>query len=240
MKYLSRAAVAAIGGLLLGTLAVAQVIDTTTGFAFNIGIGRFGEQPVSTDTLETIGQTFRAPAGFTQLNDFTFWARASNGPDGLDFAGYVMEWNPLTNRATGPLLYQSTLQTLALSAPSNPTQTPFVFHTGGLVLDATRQYVAFLSSSAFLDGVEGYGFLGYIRADVYADGAAVFFNSDSSLASLTSGRWSGPAGGVDLAFRANFSVPGAVPEASTYGLAASAFLAGIATWRRRSRRDSRS
>jgi PEP-CTERM motif len=232
MKYLSRAALAACIALVFARSMPAQAIDTTPGFAFNIGIGRFGEQFVSGETLETFGQTFRAPTGFTRMDDFTFWARASNGPDGIDFAGYLMEWNNATNRATGPILYQSTQRTLALG-PTSPF-TPFVFTTGGILLDATKQYVAFLSSSAFLDGIEGYGFLGYLRADVYTDGKAVFLNSDSSLSSFTTAPWGAPTpAGVDLAFRANFAAAGAVPEPSTYGLLGAALLGGAIVLRRR-------
>lgn len=233
MHALTRAAFAAFFGVLLAGTAPAQVIDTTPGFAFNIGIGRFGELAASADALETIGQTFRPPAGFTQLNDFTFWARTTNGPDAIDFAAYLMEWNNATNRATGPILYQSAQQILPVSPP--PGATPFVFNTGGLLLDATKQYVAFLSSSAFLDGIDGFGFVSYLRADVYADGKTVFLNSDSSLGSFTTTRWSGPAGDVDLAFRARFSSPGAVPEPSMYGLAGAALLTGLVTLRRRRR-----
>ena len=231
MFTLTRTLLALSASTLLAVNASAQFIDTTSTWNGTSSVAPFGESNTA-----TYGQTFKASAGFSNLSSFSFWLRTNTGPDGVDFAAYVMEWNSGLNRATGPILYQSSQQLLA-----NPTvsMTQFSFNTGSLALDPTKQYIAFLSASNFFDGSIGLADVGFLNTDVYADGGFWFFNNGSNFGSLTASTWENFVGGgtSDLAFRANFGV-GAVPEPSTYGIAAGGVLIGLAVLRRRRARAS--
>jgi hypothetical protein len=217
-------------GALLTLSASAQVVDTTATWNGTDSIAPFGES----DTA-TYGQTFTATAGLNQLNNFTFWLNSGSGPDAVDFAAYVMEWDAILSRATGSILFQSAQQILPFNTPA---MTPFVFNTGGLVLDASKQYIAFLSASNFFDGSFGTANAGYLFDDVYANGGFWFSNNGNDFGSLTSNQWENfvGAGVDDLAFRANFSVP--VPEPSTYGVIGAAALCGMVALRRLRRKNA--
>jgi hypothetical protein len=216
-------------GVLLAVTAHAQVVDTTGTWNGSSSIAPFGEPNTA-----TYGQTFRTPVGSAQLNDFSFWLETGigGGADGVDFAAYVMEWDPALTRATGSILFQSTQQLL----PNPTAMTQVSFNTGGLLLDSSKQYVAFLSASNFFDGNAGTANMGYVGSDVYADGGFWFFNHGSNFGMLTSSSWESFVGGGvdDTAFRANFG-PGqvAVPEPSTYGMVAAGALIGLVVLRRR-------
>lgn len=230
MNPANRALFALLTGLLFACTTPAQVIDTTIGSSFNGGIGTFGERDTAPSATETYGQVFRTPAGFAQIDRFTFWLGGSSGPDAVDFAAYIMEWNAPGARATGRILFTSTQQIRGV-APIFP-YAPYVFDTGGLILDPARQYVAFLSSSSFLDGIAGTTAVSTSFTNTYAGGDLVFNNNGSSLAALTTTSW-GNNGPMDLNFRAEFSSAVAVPEPSTYGLVGSALLIGAVAFRRR-------
>jgi hypothetical protein len=210
-----------------------QIIDTRPGGVNpSTNIGPFGEQPAApTSGFATLGETFRAPTGFVQLNRFTFWLRARAGLDGTDFAAYVSEWDAASRRLVGPLLYSSDPQLLPFASPA-PT-VAFAFDTGGLLLDPSKQYVAFLSASHFFDGSEGNAGVLSLTANTYADGAAFFINNLDNFSALYSQSWTASAPiASDLALRAEFS---AIPEPSTYGLIGAAFLTGAVALRRRKR-----
>jgi hypothetical protein len=156
-----------------------------------------------------------------------FAARHSQGaPAG--FAAVLTAWDALNLRSTGPVLFAAA--PLVLDA-SVSTFVPLLFNTGGVQLVGGSQYVAFLTTSVFFDGVPGFGEVAAIPADVYSAGGAVALDNGGDLALLQSTPWlSTPA---DLAFAAVFSAPSAVPEPSTYGLIAAAFLLCGVWFRRR-------
>src|SRR4051812_11768719 len=102
----------------------------------------------------TYGQTFKTPdAVDLALNSFSFWLNDFNDPDNIDFAGYVMLWDGVNARATGPVLYSSSVNTTTGAGGYER----FDFLTGGLLLNPANTYVAFLSASNFFDGIQGTG-----------------------------------------------------------------------------------
>lgn len=199
---------ALLAGLLGGARpAEAQTIDT--GPWGGGMIGSFGEP----DTA-TYGQTFTATSTEAILDRFRFSLASAAGPDAVEFKGYVMEWTG--TRATGPILYQSALQSLSPGS----SMTPFQFETGGIGLVPGKQYVAFLSASTLFDGQQGLANMASVPSHTYTGGNFVFSNNGSNFAALTTSTWSETGAGNwgDALFRAEFRGEGdasAVPEPSS-------------------------
>lgn len=194
---------AGLFGTLFRVAAPAQIIDTTPTWDGISGVSAFGEGSAT----PTFGQMFKAPTGFTALDSFTFWLKSQNGPDGVDFSAYVMEWHGpefvSVGRVTGPILYQSGPQVFPFGTS---TMTPVTFATGGLVLDSSKQYVAFLSMANFNDGLAGNATIGYVYSGVIP-GGGFRFNNDAgyNFNQLSATNWLPFIGtGTDAAFRATF------------------------------------
>ena len=211
-------------GLVLAGSAQAQIINTTPSWDGSTILAPFGEA-----SYATIGQVFTVQAGYTQLDAFAFGIAHQRGGD-VTFGSFLAAWDPLNQRSTGPLLFATGPFTLTASTTSF---VPLVFNTGGLSLAAGAQYVAFLNTSLFFDGITDAAQIAFVGSDVYAGGGAVALDNGADLSLLGSTSW--VAGTADLAFAAVFSpelVP--VPEPSTYGLAG-AGLIGLAVILRRKR-----
>ena len=160
----------------------------------------------------------------------------------MRFVAYLSEWDEAGGKLTGPLLYSGVTQTLLSSATSF---TPFTFSVPTLVLDPTKTYVAFLSTSGLsgsvLDGSAAMGSPNFGYSDgvgaAYTGGRFVYFNNDD-LAVLSTSKWEGIEANDehrDAAFTANFSRSSqlvAVPEPATYGLLATLTLGGAVLFRR--------
>ncbi|HEY8832614.1 MAG TPA: hypothetical protein VIM21_08880, partial [Gemmatimonadaceae bacterium] len=106
----------------------------------------YGWHPFGAPNTATYGQTFTAPGGTSELNQFTLQLRGSG--DGLGntigFYGFVMAWSG--DRAAGPVLYQSSLQHGTNSAAPDT----YTFNTGGISVAPGSIYVAFLNASEYI------------------------------------------------------------------------------------------
>lgn len=223
LARLTRAALcaAAISG---ASLAHAQAI-LTNSVPWNGAdyVAPFGEPEIA-----TIGQTFIAGAAHTVLENFSFHLRFEEGAD-VGFRGYVSEWDG--EKLTGPLLFESTPQTLFSGAN---TFQPFVFDTEFLSLTPGTQYVAFLSASNDFDSVAGYaGLAAPVQQDSFAGGNLVLALNADNFGALSSDPWI-EIFGLDLVFTMNFE-GGAVPEPATYGVIAAVALLLLAGARRMQR-----
>lgn len=193
-------------------------VETTSSWAYTPFLSQIGEEG------STFGQTFTVPPGMNQLNDASLWLRDA-GFSPVKFGLYISAWNG--TRTTGPLLYQSGMQTLSqevqLLTPQN-----IAVQTGGIPVTPGAQYILFVTSSPFLDGEFDRGSVGVINNDVYAGGAVYYQVNGYGLAQLADADWQGDFSNFDLPFRVTFS---AVPEPSTVLL----LLAGGAAvaWRTR-------
>lgn len=227
-KYMANAAVSAAFAALIGFAGQASavpVIDTSGG-SFG-GVSPFGEFDTS-----TYGQTFTVTGPETRLNSFSFRFNDALNRDFVDFAAYVYAWDG--SKATGPQLYASAGASSTNNGGADGMET-FVFNTGGIDLVAGQQYVAFLNSSNFFDGIEGDSSWDLSNDDPYAGGNFVYYNTGNNFNLLTTSNWdcaANCAGGGDTYFVANFSAPAAVPLPGTLPLALLG-LAGFAALRRR-------
>jgi hypothetical protein len=187
-------------------------IDTTGGNGSFNGAAPFGDG----DAGEAYGQTFLVPLDHSNLTAFSFWVYnipdTSNQP--LKFSAVVMAWD--TDRASGPVLYESPIQTLAeAQIPFNPSAfTEFSFSTNGVLLTPGQKYVAFLSATnEFWDTNTTTAQVGYMGPnDFYLDGKAWFLNTFGIIGVETLLPWSNSFGSTDLAFQATFS-PVPIPAA---------------------------
>ena len=104
------------------------------------------------ETTATYGQTFIAPSE-SVLDDWTFYLQQISGGLGTaqNFEFFLMAWDPSSGMATGPVLYQSGLQTVT---PGQTSYTPFTVYPN-VVLTPGNQYVMFINESGLNGDVEG-------------------------------------------------------------------------------------
>jgi len=205
--------------------AAAQTIDTRSS-GLRSDVAPLGADP---NGHATFGQTFTALNN--QLDSFEFRygvihldGLASNPVDPVDFRFYVMGWNNATNRAEGPVLFESATTTASTTYPGDY----YAFNTGGVALTAGNAYVGFFSTSALpAQPGKNQGFAAtrivdndshLIGPGVYSGGTFVFASNGSDFSKLTSEGWM-PFRGEDLDFKAEFSSSAsAVPEPASLAL----------------------
>ena len=199
-----RRAICALVAVLATTLAAnAAPIDTLTGWNGTDNIIWMGEPNTA-----TYGQTITVGAD-NVLKNFTFRVRQDSGAP-VKFQGYVMAWNDALSRATGPVLYSSTLRQ---TTGTGGFET-FTFNTGNLALTSGSQYVLFLNASNNFDGTSDAGAMASrAGGDAYAGGLFVFLNNGNSFGQVTTSSWTRnwQGNGFDAAFIATLE-PGTVPE----------------------------
>jgi hypothetical protein len=188
--------------------------------------------PFGESNTATYGQTITVGAD-TRLTNFTFQMRTERFPGPSVFAGYVMQWDSVNNRATGPVLFTSSTQSRSAGdADFSPVSiNPNINLVSGL------QYVLFLSASNFFDTIGDQADFGWIDSgSVYGSGQFVFQNNGSTFGDLSSQTWSS-FGGLDLAFSANLErLDPAAPAPAGLALAGIGSICCVFFARRRSKK----
>lgn len=210
---------AALGLLLSVCTAQAAMIDTSAQWNGSTGISPFGH----TNTA-TYGQTFVAPEAASHLDSWTFYLNDMTAGAPVDFSLYVMAWDNTGTRATGDILFASD----RVSTTNNDGQDgyeAFTFATGGLALEASAQYVAFISTSQWTAQQTGTAYVASLGAqDGYSDGGFFWLNNGTRTSYWTERAWRSSSDFGDLVFSAQFSVLATVPEPGVLVL----FLIGLA------------
>jgi len=179
------------------------VINTTIGWNGQDNLAPFGKGGIGTGAFNVFGQTFVVAADAPTLQRLSFWLQPSpddtSGED-LFFSVVVMAWN--TDRATGPVLYESALQSITTA---QSTMTEYHVDTGGLNLVPGQEYVAFLSTNnGFWDATSTLIRVGLQNADVCSQGAAWVLDTDNNLNLVTSASWMNPLGTADFVVMLTF------------------------------------
>jgi hypothetical protein len=190
-------------------LAYADTIIDTTPSVIGFSVDPFG----SPDT-ETYGQTITIPLTDPVLLSWTFYMEQSPS---IHFRGEVYAWNGFM--ATGPNLFESAVMTTT----DPKVFQPITFDTGGLALTPGDTYVLFASSSKDAQSGGG-GTWGIVPGSSYTGGAFRYLNNGADTTQWTTNFWS-KSGDYDLAFKADFDSPAAVPEPSSRILLATVLCA---------------
>jgi hypothetical protein len=178
-------------------------MDTTIGWNGQENLASFGKGSIGTGAFSGFGQTFVVAANAPTLQRLSFWLQHSpddtSGED-VFFSVVVMAWN--TDRATGPVLYESELQSITTA---QSMMTEYLVDTGGLILVPGQEYVAFLSANnGFWNTTSTPIRVGFQNTDVYSQGAAWILNTDNNLNLVTSAPWMNPFGTADLVVMFSF------------------------------------
>jgi hypothetical protein len=212
---------------LASLLASLSFADTVVSAGQNSNVFEWG-----VSNTATYGQTVTTPVADTELASFTFnlgpqW----NGSGNINYEAWVYQWSSVNNRATGPALYQSALQTYTPGAG----YTPVTFNPG-IDLVAGDQYVMFLSTSGLQSGrPQSTIYWGSNSSNDYTGGSFVFLNNGDNASQWTNANWNvGFSGAADLAFTADFK---STPEPSSF--AAFGVLAALIGWKYRRHRSCR-
>jgi len=226
--------------LSFGIARIANANAECGGEVCNITLGSVSDAPRSTfgekgaGAVETFGQTFKLPEGCTVLDSFTFFVdNLDRAPwDPTTFKAYVMEWDDRIGEkhAIEPVLYQSA--PVSTTTDGTPTFEEFMFPTGGLTLDPTLVYVAFISVAELSVGSFEDARVDAWDLDLYEDGSFFFHDQITThdFSELTTKVWdthdtdTPEIVRIDLAFNMTFSSPGPpAPEVQLEGLAQQVF-----------------
>jgi len=205
---------------ILGSAASAQIVNVNNSSTPS-GSGYFGYSQSA-----TYGQTFTAPQDV--LDDWTFYLAnydfpLFHGSSAQNFEFFVMGWNGA--EATGPVLYQSGLQTITASETS---YTAFTVNPN-LPLTLGGSYVMLINESGLNVGINGYIEAG-LNANTPLGGSFVYLNNGDNFSQVTSQTWL-DLGAHSMAYNADFSV--AVPEPASIVLVGVGLLGVFTMIRRR-------
>ncbi len=180
--------------------ASTATISTTNSWNGTNYVSSFGEPNTA-----TYGQTFTAPLATSNLTSVKL--SFTNLLGTVTFRFYVMAWDG--TKATGPILFQSPVTTLAATSGWQP----ITFNTSQVSLTPGGAYVAFVSTSGLQDAGTTHAGLALTSTDVYPGGNFVFQGNGNNFAQLTTTDWS-QFTSFDLAFAATFSGGAAAIPAS--------------------------
>ena len=178
---------------------------------------QMGETPTLPATAATWGQAFSLPPGHRVLRTYSYWLSDSPVfyPDPLDFAAYLMQWNG--QRATGPILYQSAVQTIDGVAHGEFRRFDFRINRN---LDPGNQYIFFISNSQFFDGIPSMAFPAGLAADIDPSSHLVNLDNESDFTQITTTSWH-QTPQWDMVFEARFDI---IPTPTAAVLGAAAFV----------------
>lgn len=202
--------------------ALAMALFATTASAAVISIdgtaGRITTITERTDGLvdiRTYGQRFQVPSPTSEnlLVDFGFtFVNVLPTTGTFDYRAFVYAWDTATAKPTGIPLYTSGPLTM-----TDALAGPVTFTGVNLLLTPGTTYVAFLSTIGVSNSITS-AQLAVNAGDVYAGGGVASMSSDGAgTGAFTTASWGTSA--QDMAFRATFVSPAAVPE-SNFGLGA--------------------
>lgn len=202
MKKQITAAALAAGVILFALPAAAQNIDTRAAATATIGSFGYGF------STQTYGQTFVVPAGQGSVTSFS--VRTASIPATATFRGVLMQWDTGTNRATGPILFQS-----ADVNTTGATVQDVIFNIpGGAAVTPGQTYVIF--GSIVNSAGSGAGQWSLSPGEVLAGGNFVYQNAGSQ-ADWTGTSWSSFAPN-DAGVTVNFTPLATVPTLSEWAM----------------------
>lgn len=194
--------VVALFSLVIASPAFAQNIDTRAAATGTLGACCYGP-----GLPNSIGQTFTVPVGQTGVGSFSI--RSFSIPPTSTLRGVLMQWDTGTNRAIGPVLYQSAdVNTTGVQDQDITFTIP-----GSVPVTAGQTYVIFLSGVN--SAGTGAGSLRGTPVDSLAGGTGAFQLAPSQ-ADWTASAWS-TTGSNDIGVTVNFAVA-AVPTLSEWAL----------------------
>ncbi|MDA3874929.1 MAG: PEP-CTERM sorting domain-containing protein [Kiritimatiellae bacterium] len=195
-----------------------------------ISIGTSGQYAsVSEDTRalgfsRSLGQTFVVPSPTSErmLTDFSFFVQSGSSPADVDLQAFVYEFDTTATSPTGSALFSSL--PFAVDADGE-----LAFNGLSLVLDITKTYIAFLSTSDLQDEDNNSARIAGNITNPYAGGDAFRYTGvDTTQAAFTGDptNWNPVSSDWDMQFSATFA---AVPEPHT--LAFFSLGLGLLAWR---------
>lgn len=188
--------------LAIASPAFAQNIDTRAAATASLASCCYGP-----GMPNSVGQTFTVPMGQAGVSSFSIRSQAI--PATSTFRGVLMQWNTGTNRAIGPVLYQSAdVNTTGLNQEVSFTIP------GSVPVTAGQTYVIFLSGVN--SAGSGGGPLWATPGDSLAGGAAVA-QSAPSQTDWTGTGWAVFAGN-DFGVTVNFVAAAPVPTLSEWAM----------------------
>ncbi len=212
-------AIALLGFVAAGSARANVTFDTTPSWDGSSSIQSWGYNPTfdPNGPTPTYGETFIAPTGSTVLNNFTFYIQSIDGNfnpvagDQYAAQGEVFNWtgsllggNP--NQGTvGSALYTSPVFTFTSDGLFDAVTVTI---PGGLALTAGNAYVIDLTDVAGPSNGDTGSWGDAEFGHVANDGGGGFAFSNVGQAGI----WDDGGDFGDLAFTANFSSSGAVPD----------------------------
>jgi hypothetical protein len=186
----------------------AASINTLSSWDGYTGINDLGEEwGGALWVSRSYGQTFKITSSDAKLNAITFgiWdyypVYASQT---CKFEVCVSAWNG--SQPTGQVLFRSA----PLIPPNGSSWSTMTATMGNVPVTKDQQYIAFLTATNFMDGIQSPAAVSAVLNDVYADGAMFFHTAFGPGDELTSS-WSS-AGAIDMAFKLDYTN---VPEPTT-------------------------
>ncbi len=189
--------------LATGTPALAQDIDNRADATLTVAAFGYGSTP-------TYGQVFTVPVGQTSINGFSF--KLASVPASATFQGVLMQWDTLSSRAIGPVLYRSGDVNTTGATVQDVTFTI----SGGAPVTAGQTYVIF--GSVVNSTGNGVGAWSSTPTDTLPGGTFVY-QQTATEAAWTGAAWSeyGPA--PDIGVAVDFAGgPAPVPTLSEWAM----------------------